>query len=340
MPPAIQGGGRLVDERKIESISIIIVNWNSGYLLDECFRHLSRQTIHPEHIYVMDNDSTDESCNLKNIPDFVKVIKLPANIGFAAGNNRALSECKSDFVALLNPDAFPASDWIEQMLKAAQRHPNTVAFGSRQLCYEDANLIDGIGDSYHISGLVWRGRHGLKQKPEDLIEREIFSPCAAAAMYRREAIEEVGGFDEDFFCYVEDVDLGFRLRLAGYKAIYVPDAVVQHVGSATTGGQHSDFAVYHGHRNIVWTYFKNMPGILFWLFLPLHISLNILTIIVFAFRRQFRVILQSKRDAVKGIAKVWRKRRKIQTKRNATCQTISIALNKQLISGKKKSRRR
>jgi GT2 family glycosyltransferase len=123
--------------------------------------------------------------------------------------------------------------------------------GSKLVKAADLAVLDGVGDAYHISGLVWRMGHGEPVASFSEQVREVFSPCAAAALYRRSVLLEVGGFDEDFFCYVEDVDLGFRLRLAGHKALSVPDAVVYHVGSATTGGQHSDFAVYHGHRNLV-----------------------------------------------------------------------------------------
>lgn len=317
------------------SVSVIIVNWNSGNLLSECLHYLTLQTVRPERVFVVDNASTDGSGDLVDNADWVTVIKMPDNSGFAAGNNRALSECETEFVALLNPDAFPEPDWTAQLLKAAREYPEVAAFGSRQLCYENPYILDGIGDSYHLSGLVWRNRHGIYQQPQDKITHEIFSPCAAAAMYRREALEKTGGFDEDYFCYVEDVDLGFRLRLAGFKAIYVPGAVVRHVGSATTGGRHSDFAVYHGHRNLVWTYVKDMPGLLFWFLLPFHFILNLLTIGVFAFRGQFQVILQSKRDALKGLPHAWRKRKKLQAERVAGIRNIWEAMNKHLLPDKK-----
>jgi GT2 family glycosyltransferase len=252
-------------------------------------------------------------------------------LGFAAGNNLALAGCNSEFIALLNPDAFPEPDWLEKLLASASSNPDVVAFGSRQLDQSNPEYLDGIGDNYHMSGLVWRERHGVQQLPSDLIQREIFSPCAAAALYRRQAVVDVGGFDEDFFCYVEDVDLGFRLRLAGYKTMYVPDAIVHHVGSATTGGQHSDFAVYHGHRNLVWAYIKNMPGILFWALLPLHLVMNISAIVLFSFRGQSRIILKAKWDAIKGVPRAWRKRREIQAKRVATIGDIWRVLDKSLL---------
>lgn len=218
------------------SVSVIIVNWNSGKLLVECIKYLKRQTILPAYVYVVDNASTDGSSDNIKPSDWLRIIKSPKNIGFAAGNNRALLECDTEFVALLNPDAFPEPDWVEKLLEAAATTPDGAAFGSRQLCLEDSEIIDGIGDSYHISGLVYRNRFGMRQKRQDKVAGEIFSPCAAAAMYRRNVLSSLGGFDEDYFCYVEDVDLGFRLRLSGFKAYYVPEAVVRHAGSATSGG--------------------------------------------------------------------------------------------------------
>jgi GT2 family glycosyltransferase len=319
------------------SVSVILVNWNSGNLLAECLQHLERQTVPPEYIFVVDNDSTDGSADIKDVSVRVTVLKMADNIGFAAANNRALDRCTTEFVVLLNIDAFPEPDWIEQLLKAALRYPDAAAFGSRQLSYENPNILDGIGDGYHLSGLVWRNGHGRRWRSQDLITHEIFSPCAAAAMYRLSALVEVNGFDEDYFCYVEDVDLGFRLRLAGYKAIYVPDAVVRHMGSVITGGQRSDFSVYYGHRNLVWTYIKNMPGLLFWFLLPLHLLLNIVTIGVFTLRGQLRIILKAKLDAIKKIPQTWMKRKRIQAERIAKIQAIWKILDKHLLPRKKTS---
>jgi GT2 family glycosyltransferase len=113
--------------------------------------------------------------------------------------------------------------------------------------------------------------------------------------------------------------------------MYVPDAVVHHVGSATTGGQHSDFSVYHGHRNLVWTFVKDMPGILFWLLLPLHVMLNLVSIVWLALRGQGRVILKAKRDAWLGLPKMWRKRQLVQSTRIATVREIWRMMDKQIV---------
>jgi len=313
------------------SITIIIVNWNSGELLAECLRSLEKQTIRPKRVLVVDNASTDGSLTgAGKLAGNIAVLRMNSNIGFAAGSNRALIECDTEFVALLNPDAFPEPEWLERLFAAASDHPEVAAFGSRQLCHDAPEVLDGIGDVYHMSGLAWRERYGLRQQAQDLVAREIFSPCAAAALYRRRALMDADGFDEDFFCYMEDVDLGFRMRLAGHKAMYVPNAVVHHVGSAVTGGEWSDFAVYQGFRNSVWVFIKNMPGALFWLLLPLHLVINLASILWFTIRGQGSVILKSKRDAFLGIPHMWMKRRKIQSDRKTSIGAIWRALDKRI----------
>ena len=141
---------------------------------------------------------------------------------------------------------------------------------------------------------------------------------------------DADGFDEDYFCYVEDVDLGFRLRLFGHRCLYVPQAEVLHMSSATTG-RHSDFAVYHGHRNLVWTYVKNMPGPLFWILLPGHILLNIVSIIRFLGMGKGRLILKAKKDALKRLPQMWKKRQGIARRRRASVADIWKNLDKSLI---------
>lgn len=315
---------------KSSSVTVVIVNRNGGALLKRCLAHLCRQSVAPIRILVMDNASTDGSPEeAQRFPD-VMVRRLASNVGFAAANNLALQECDTDFVALLNPDAFPAPDWLACLLAAARAHPEAAAFGSRQLATGALPVLDGIGDIYHISGLAWRSGYGRRQGPGDTAARDIFSPCACAALYRCDALLEVGGFDEDYFCYVEDVDLGFRLRLAGLPSKYVPDAVVYHVGAASSGGQHSDFAIYHGHRNLVWTFVKNMPGPLFWVLLPLHLLLNLITVLYFAAQGRGRVALRAKWDAIRGIPKMWSKRRRIQARRRASVGDIWRSLDRRL----------
>jgi GT2 family glycosyltransferase len=186
-------------------------------------------------------------------------------------------------------------------------------------------LLDGFGDAYHISGLAWRQgyNHPVSAAPQN--PQEIFSPTAAAALYSREAFLKAGGFSEHFFMYHEDVDLGFRLRLQGHRCLYVPDAVVHHMGSATAGVK-SDFAVYHGHRNLVWSYFQNMPGYLFWKYLPAHLLAAGIFLAFYTLRGQPGAIFRAKRDALKGLPKALKIRRQVQASRTVSDAEIDRVL--------------
>lgn len=307
-------------------IAVIIVNWNAGDSLSRCLASVAVQERHPDRVIVVDNGSQDGS--LERALDrfsFVESIRLDANVGFAAANNLALRACSDcDWVALLNPDAFPAPSWLARLAAAAERHPSHAAFASQLRQAADSALLDGAGDVYHVSGLAWRAGHGTPLPARDE-PREVFSPCAAAALYRRDALMDIGGFDERYFCYLEDVDLGFRLRLRGHRCLYVPDAVVLHVGSGTTG-RGSDFSTYHGHRNLVWTFFKDMPATLLLLYLPQHLLLNVLSVAWFAARGQARVILKAKWDAFRRLPAVLAERRRVQRERRIGARELRRAM--------------
>ncbi len=314
-------------------VAVVVVNWNGGHFLERCLTALLAQTVTPYAIILVDNASTDGSLEIVRRFPSVRLIPQAKNTGFARGNNSAIdaAPAESEWIALLNPDAFAEPRWLEALLAAAESHPEFDVFGSKLVNASDSSLLDGTGDAYHISGLAWRTANGVPVSTLGESVCEIFAPCAAAALYRRSALLDEGGFDEDFFCYAEDVDLGFRLRLAGYRCLYVPQSVAHHVGSGTTGGQHSDFSVYHGHRNLVWTFVKDMPGLLFWLSLPLHVALNLVSIVWFALRGQGRVILRAKWDALLGLPRMWRKRQQIQAARVASVGAIWRVLDKRLL---------
>ena len=319
-----------VDQNNL--VSVIIVNWNGKRFLERCLTALMDQTVKPHEIILVDNASSDGSAEIARQFPMVRLIQLDQNTGFARGNNLALkaASAESKWIALINPDAFAEPLWLEALLVAIESNPGFEVFGSKLVNTDDPMMLDGAGDAYHVSGLVWRTGHGSPVPTSAESEREVFSPCAAAALYRRSALHELGGFDEDYFCYLEDVDLGFRLRLAGYRCLYVPLSVAHHVGSGTTGGQHSDFALYHGHRNLVWTFVKDMPGVLFWLLLPLHVSLNLVSIIWFALHGRGGVIWRAKRDALLGLPKMWRKRQHIQKTRVTSIGEVWQQLDKRL----------
>lgn len=308
--------------------TIIIVNWNTWEHLFRCLDALRQQTHQEFDVIVVDNaiSRKDQVLKLSKF-DRTCYVRNTANVGFAAANNQAVRLAEqSQWVMLLNPDTTPRSDWLATMLAAARDYPDVTMFGSRLVRADDPTILDGDGDAYHISGLPWRLGHGQPVVQHDEDVHEVFSPCAAAAMYRREDLLNLDGFDEEFFCYIEDVDLGFRMRLAGHRCLQVRRAVVGHVGSVSVG-RHSDFYVYHSHRNLVWAYVKNMPWPLFWLCLPFHIGLNIASVLWLSLRGQGRTIVKAKLAAIRGLPVMWSKRRDIQARRTATTMDILRVLN-------------
>jgi GT2 family glycosyltransferase len=295
---------------KMETIGVVIVTWNSGRYVTHCIEHLLAQSRAADRILVLDNHSADDSLARAASFPGVQAVPLKTNVGFAAANNLAVGQyLDTDWVVLLNPDAFAEPDWLAALEAAAETNPDYGIFGSCMLSYENPAYLDGTGDCYHICGMAWRRGHKRPVSSRYKTACDIFSPCAAAAMYKRDLFLAQGGFDEDMFCYFEDVDLGFRMNLAGHKCRYVPDAVVRHVGSSSLG-ENSDFALYHGHRNLVWCYAANMPGALFWFFLPLHILFNVVSICYMTLHGHGRILLKAKQDALFHIGKSLKKRRK------------------------------
>jgi GT2 family glycosyltransferase len=252
------------------------------------------------------------------------IVQSDDNLGFAGGNNRAARAAgDAPLLALLNPDAFPEPGWLAALVAAAARHPHAAAFGSTQLLDADPHKLDGAGDALHVLGIPWRG--GLGMAAENVPpEGEPFAACAAAMLVRTADFAAIGGFDERFFCYVEDVDLGFRLRLAGRATIQVPDAVVRHIGGGVSA-RGSDFADYHGARNRVWCHVKNMPARLFWPLLPLHVAVTLLNLLHNSMQGRhagWRGIAA----ALAGLGPFWRERRIVRAMRKARFADLAAAL--------------
>lgn len=295
-------------------VSIVIVTWNSGTNLLRCLSSLDAQTFKNFEIIIVDNGSSDNTLDLLESQYSglnIKMRKLKNNLGFAIANNIGARLAHGKWLVLLNADAFPESTWLEELLSASKNYNNYVFFSSRQIQANNPNFLDGTGDAYHVSGLAWRINLGYPVDDYGLKFAELFSPCAAAAMYLRDAFLEVDGFDEDFFSYFEDVDLGFRMQLRGYRCLYVPRAVVHHVGSATYG-ERSDFAFYHAHRNLIWTFVKDMPKRMFWQYLPAHIIANLIYLVYYSFRGRGTILWRAKLDALRGLPKNVYKRQEIQ----------------------------
>lgn len=264
-------------------VRVIIVNYNAGALLQACVTALAAQTFKDFEAVIVDNASTDESADALSLPDDrFSLLRNAANVGFAAANNIGARGCQAPWLATLNPDTVAEPDWLEEMYRGNERHANVAMFGATLLRANDPSVVDGFGDVLTIAGIAWRLGSGRPVATLPLHDQEVFSPCAAAALYRREAFECVGGFDPSFFCYLEDVDLGFRLRLMGARCMQLHNARVRHHISAISG-ELSAFTLFHSFRNRLWLVLKCMPLPLLFVSIPLNLLCSILLIVKLAF---------------------------------------------------------
>lgn len=302
-------------------VTVIVINYNGASYIKRCLMSLAQQTFSSFRAIIVDNGSTDDSRrHFEGLDSRFQVILLDQNRGFAAANNLAIKLAETKWVATLNPDAFPNPDWLEKLMQGTLRYPQISFFGSVQLQDRDENRFDGIGDVYSFLGLFWRGAFDYPVYRLDS-DGEIFSPCAAAALYKLSALNEVNGFDESFFCYCEDIDLGFRLRLKGHKCVLIKDAIVNHLGSESVG-RYGDFAIYHGFRNRLWTFVKNYPGPIFLAIAPLtFITVTLLAVDKMRIGKS-RPAMTGIIDAIKDIKRVWKERKHVQSSTNVTCFQI------------------
>jgi GT2 family glycosyltransferase len=243
-------------------VSVIVVNWNGRHLLDSCFQALERQTWQNTEFILVDNGSTDGSRELlirwaERLPN-AQAVLLPDNTGFCRGNNLAFSHARGEWIALLNTDAVAEPDWLTELVRYGELDQRIGMLASKILLQDPGKVIDKVGHLIYWDGQNrGRGSHaadvGQFEEPE-----ETLWPDACAALYHRKVFEETGGFDEVFFAFGDDADLGMRARLLGWKAWYVPSAVVHHRHSASFG-VYSPLKVMLVERNRVLLAVKNFP---------------------------------------------------------------------------------
>jgi GT2 family glycosyltransferase len=220
----------------------VVVNWNRRDLLRACLRSLALQrTEQPFEVVVVDNGSGDGSPEmvLREFSDEsafrVQLVRNSCNVGFCAANNQGFAASQSEFVALLNNDAEAEPGWLEALASVFRERADIGMAASKILVYEDPTRIDKAGHLIYLDGQNrGRGTGELDRGQYDRME-EVLWPDGCAAMYRREMLDQVGGFDEDFFAYADDAELGLRARIAGWTCLYVPTAVVRHHRGATLG---------------------------------------------------------------------------------------------------------
>jgi len=241
-------------------VSIIIVNWNGRDHLPDCLDSLAAQSFRDFEVVLVDNGSEDGSVEfVRRQYPWVKLVPLPKNIGFAGGNNRGLENSYGDYIVTLNNDTRAEPDWLKILVEVADNHPRAGMVASRICSFSDPDVIDSIGMGICRDGMS-RGWFRNRSWPELRLRdvENILFPSACVALYKRSMLKETGFFDDDFFAYAEDSDLGLRGRLAGWEAVTATQAVVYHKYSQT-GGKLSPFKVYLVERNHYWVVWKNFP---------------------------------------------------------------------------------
>jgi GT2 family glycosyltransferase len=241
-------------------VSVIIVNWNGRHHLSECLESLARQSYRDFEVVLVDNGSADGSIDFVQVEyPWVKTLALAENTGFARGNNIGFEKSSGEYVVTLNNDTWVATDWLELLVATADCHPEVGMVGSRICAFDSPDTIDSLGVQICRDGMSRGAYRGQSFSNLHLTgSMEILLPSACAALYQRRMLEEVGFFDDAFFAYCEDADLGLRCRLAGWKALLALEAVVLHKYSETAGS-FSPFKIYLVERNHYWLAIKILP---------------------------------------------------------------------------------
>ncbi len=310
-------------------VSVVIVNFNRENLLRQCLQSLERQSLPGAEWIVVDNGSTDGSAAMvaAEFPA-AKLIRLDRNHGFCAANNRGIALASGEWVALLNNDAVADPGWLAALVSAAQGENRVGMVASKILVAGRGAVIDKVGH-----GIYWDGQNRGRGSGEvdsgqyDSLA-EVLWPDGCAALYRLKMLQEIGGFDEDFFAYADDAELGLRARTAGWSALFAPAAVVHHERGATMG-KWSMQRIRLIERNRVWLAVLHFP---FWLLLlnPFFYSLRLGAGLLAGLRgegeagqvRGFRgkielawTLLAADLEALRHLPRMWRKRQVWRRKR-------------------------
>jgi GT2 family glycosyltransferase len=242
-------------------VSAVVVNWNGRAFVGDCVASLLDQTYPRLEVIVVDNGSTDGSVELlqREFGHRVRVLPQPTNAGFAGGNNLGIRVARGTWIALLNNDAVADSRWVEALMAAAAQDAAIGMCASKVYLWGRQGILDSAGGLLLSADGIGRGRGRLEHDRDEFRhEADVLVPSACAALYRRAMLDQIGLFDEDFFAYCEDSDLGLRGRLAGWRCRYAPDAVVHHRYSGSTS-PYSAFKAFQVERNRIWVVIKGYP---------------------------------------------------------------------------------
>ena len=310
-------------------VSVTVLNWNGRHMLEACLAALRAQTFRDFEVIVVDNSSTDGSAEwvAAACPE-ARLIRLESNQGFSAGNNAGMRAARGRYLALLNNDAEADPGWLAALVGALEAHPAAGACDSTVYFHDRPDQLWAAGGEYTISGGVLHRGYGRQAADGDpAAEADVFIAIACAVLYRREALDKVGLFDEDYFNGYEDVDLSFRLHAAGYRVLNAPGAVVRHRVSQTTK-VNSPFYVFHGQKNVLETFVKNMPGALLIKYGPLHLAYTLGALAYFARRGRLGAALGGKWYVLRHWGRLMAKRRETQRLRVASAAELEKKLSR------------
>ncbi len=309
-------------------VSIVIPNWNGIRFLAGCLDSLAAQTYQNHEVILVDNGSQDGSCQFveANYPQ-VRLIRFDRNTGFSVAVNSGIGNARGSLIALLNNDTIVDRGWLAAMVEALIANDQLGSVACKMLSYDDHSILDGAGDGYRRGGLPGRIGHREKDLGQFDQERLVLGPCGGACLYRKEVFLTVGLLDEDYFAYLEDVDLALRAQSAGYKCLYVPRAVVYHLGCGTTGSGYSSIVVRLSSRNNINTIVKNMPLPLLLEFLPQIIYWQSFYLAVVVLRGgQLLPWLQGIVGAIVLLPKMLAKRQKIMKQRVVSLEYLRAVI--------------
>lgn len=251
-------------------VTVILPNYNGLKFMETCMASLARQNYKEFHTLIVDNGSTDGSADyIKEHYPQAQLIETGENLGFSGAVNIGIRSAGTPYVLLLNNDTEADPDFVGEMVNAIERSERVFSASSKMIQMYHKELMDDAGDMYSLLG--WAVQRGVGQGSDGYNRPcRVFSACAGAAIYRKSVFEEIGYFDESHFAYLEDLDVGYRAKIAGYDNIYWPKAVVYHVGSGTSadGSKYSPFKVKLAARNSVYVNYKNMPALQLLINLP------------------------------------------------------------------------
>ena len=292
-------------------ISVVVVNFNGKRFLDDCLSSLSVQTYGDYEIIVVDNASQDGSVeHIRSRFPWARIVENKVNLGSTGGNNSGIREAEGEFIVTLNNDTMVEKDFLER-LAGPMSDPSIGMCGSKML-YPNGK-INSTGLCLSRSGASWDRGASEEDRGQYDWQKEIFGACAGAALYRKKMLDEIGLFDEDFFIFMEDIDLTLRARCAGWRCIYVPEAIAHHLHGATAGVG-SDLTVYYGNRNIMWLPAKNYPLPFLITCLPWILGRNLMALVYYTVKGRGRVVLKAKWDGLMGLPKMRAKRKTVLRK--------------------------